>query len=716
MVDVQKNPVPEPNRWNRAGTGSSSYPMDLISGLGIFVPEIPTRFHELQKPKIEGYNYYGKEIVLTTASGGNENSEFASSNEQEIHRSSSSQRVQYTRHSPYQIEELERLFKKNDHPGEKERIDIGIKLNMEEKKAQMKRDEISSLKKENEKLKLEILALKEAAKNSICSKCGAQATILDSFIEQQKLKIENERLKEKLNRVTALLLTNNYVKFAEGSSNNNSTNPLESQSQMRNEIYIQKNGYLEQASRAMEEILRLGLVNAPLWKRNKEGGGETLEFVEYVKAFTPCLDTKPPGFVSEATRASSMVPISGSALVEALLNADQWRDMFTGLIGSCTTMEVISQGLGGSRSGALQLLMLKDQNFMQMKVEIQVISPIVPVRVLKFIRFTKQQAEGLWIMADLSIKNGMEGHVTRRCPSGCVIHDMRNGLSKITWIEHVEYNKQSVPYQYRKLISSGLGFGEKRWISALLRHCEGIRATTSPTLNTHLLKDTKGSLKCLAQRMKSIFCAGICLTDGQGWELISEAPGTPRVMEHKCVVGSSEPLLITSATYSVWIPTNHQHLFGLLIRQDLRCMWDLICHKIATNDMIHFPLGQDKNDSNCILTFNSNTLVHDDQIMVLQENSSDMTGSLIVYATVDYSTLSLLLYGKDTSSVALMPLGLSFVPGYGEDGTGSTDGECGSMVTVEYQILQATPNLTTETISTINDLVLRTVLGIKEIV
>ncbi|XP_076913393.1 homeobox-leucine zipper protein ROC5-like [Bidens hawaiensis] len=604
----------------------------------------------------------------------------------------------------------------------------------------MERDDISSLKKENEKLKLEILALQEVVKNPICSKSGAQATISDSFIEQQKLKIENERLKERLSRVTsvlnktlgmpwtlssplpnkmtisndtnmeestALLLTNNNVEFAEGSSNNNSTNPpMESQSQMRNEIDIQRNGYLEQASRAIEEILRLGLVNAPLWKQNKEGGGETLEFAEYVKAFTPCLGAKPFGFVSEATRASSMVPISGSALVEALLNADQWRDMFTGLIGSCTTTEVISQGIGGSRSGALQL----------MKAKIQGISPIVPVRVLKFIRFAKQQAEGLWIVADLSINYGMEGHVTRRCPSGCIIHDMPNGLSKITWIEHVEYNEQSVPHQCRKLISFGLAFGAKRWISALLRHCEGLRATTSPTLNTHLLKDTKRSLKCLAQRMTSIFCARICLTDGQGWDLISEAPRRPRIMARKCIVGSSEPLLITSATYSVWIPTNHQHLFGLLLKQDWRCMWDLICHRIATNGMIYFPLGQDKTDSNCILILNSTTLAQDDPIMVFQENSSDMTGSLIVYVTVDFPTVSLLLYGKDTSSVALLPSGLSIVPGYGEDGTGATDGERGSMVTVGYQILQATPNLTTETISTINDMLSQTVLGIKEIV
>ncbi|KAL8192755.1 hypothetical protein R6Q57_027203 [Mikania cordata] len=102
--------------------------------------------------------------------------------------------------------------------------------------------------------------------------------------------------------------------------------------------------------------------------------------------------------------------------------------------------------------------------------------------------------------------------------------------------------------------------------------------------------------------------------------------------------------------------------------------------------------------------------------MVLQGTASDMTGSLIVYATVDLPAVSMVMNGQDTSSVALLPLGLCIVPGYGECGT--SVGECGSMVTLGFQILLrdlATSNLAIDTINTINDLVSRTVLGIKEI-
>ncbi|XP_076915467.1 homeobox-leucine zipper protein ROC5-like [Bidens hawaiensis] len=175
---------------------------------------------------------------------------------------------------------------------------------------------------------------------------------------------------------------------------------MESQSQMRNDVDIQRNGYLEQVSSAMKEILRLGLVNALLWKRNMECGDETLKFIEYVKAFTPCLGIRPPGFVSEFTRASSVVPINGS--MEMYVYVCDRKLYYNGSDSKC---------VGGSRSGDIQL----------MKANIQVISPLVP----------------------------------------------------ITWIEHDEHNEQSVPRQYRKLISSGFGFGEK---DGLVHFCGTVRA------------------------------------------------------------------------------------------------------------------------------------------------------------------------------------------------------------------------------------------------
>lgn len=88
-----------------------------------------------------------------------------------------------------------------------------------------------------------------------------------------------------------------------------------------------------------------------------------------------------------------------------------------------------------------------------------------------------------------------------------------------------------------------------------------------------------------------------------------------------------------------------------------------------------------------------------------------MTGSLIVYATVDNLTVTAMTMGEDTSCAALLPCGIYIVPaGYGEPG---------SMVTLGFQVLipdATTPNLTMDTLITVNDLVSRTVKGIKDIV
>lgn len=65
------------------------------------------------------------------------------------------------------------------------------------------------------------------------------------------------------------------------------------------------------------------------------------------------------------------------------------------------------------------------------------LSPLVPVRPLKFLRFCKQQAEGVWAVVDVSIDVNQEGineHTflhCRRLPSGCVVQDMPNGYSKV---------------------------------------------------------------------------------------------------------------------------------------------------------------------------------------------------------------------------------------------------------------------------------------------
>ncbi|KAF3508678.1 hypothetical protein F2Q69_00009755 [Brassica cretica] len=70
---------------------------------------------------------------------------------------------------------------------------------------------------------------------------------------------------------------------------------------------------------------------------------------------------------------------------------------------AASTVEVISNGSGGSRNGSLQL----------MQAEFQVMSPLVPIRQVKFLRYCKQHGDGLWAVVDISYdvnlrKSGLE--------------------------------------------------------------------------------------------------------------------------------------------------------------------------------------------------------------------------------------------------------------------------------------------------------------------
>lgn len=82
---------------------------------------------------------------------------------------------------------------------------------------------------------------------------------------------------------------------------------------------------------------------------------------------------------------------------------------------------------------------------MQMHAELQVLSPLVPIREVLFLRFCKQHAEGLWAVVDVSVDSvlrpdgshqngggGAAGYMgCRLLPSGCIVQDMNNGYSKV---------------------------------------------------------------------------------------------------------------------------------------------------------------------------------------------------------------------------------------------------------------------------------------------
>lgn len=78
---------------------------------------------------------------------------------------------------------------------------------------------------------------------------------------------------------------------------------------------------------------------------------------------------------------------------------------------------------------------------LQIQTEFQIISDLVPAREMKFLRFCKQQAEGVWAVVDVSVDTVQESSQPheigncRRLPSGCIVQDMPNGYSKVIQLQ-----------------------------------------------------------------------------------------------------------------------------------------------------------------------------------------------------------------------------------------------------------------------------------------
>ncbi|KAF5205410.1 Homeobox-leucine zipper protein hdg1 [Thalictrum thalictroides] len=714
---------------------------------------------------------------------GSDNMDGASGDDQDAEKPPRKKR--YHRHTPQQIQELESLFKECPHPDEKQRMELSRRLCLESRqvkfwfqnrrtqmKTQLERHENSILRQENDKLRAENMSIRDAMRNPICNNCGGPAMLGDVSLEEQHLRIENARLKDELDRVCALAgkflgrpvsslgnsmpppMPNSSLELGVGSngfdglstvttamgpgngygvsvSNAMTVVPSSRSGVGGMERSLEKSMFAELAFAAMDELVKMAQTDEPLWIPSV-GGKETLNQEEYMRMFPPCIGMKPNGFVTEATRETGMVIINAEALVETLMDANRWAEMFPCMIARTSTADVIATGVGGTRNGSLQL----------MHAELQVLSPLVPIREANFLRFCKQHAEGVWAVVDVSVDTNREtpnspAFVTcRRLPSGCVVQDMPNGYSKVTWVEHAEYDASIIHRLYRPLISAGMGFGAQRWVATLERQCEclAILMSSVPTSDHSAITPSgRRSMLKLAQRMTNNFCAGVCASTIHKWNKLSvgNVDEDVRVMTRKSVDDPGEPPgVVLSAATSVWLPVSPQKLFDFLRDERLRSEWDILSNGGPMQEMTHIAKGRDQ--GNCVSLLRASAMnASQSSMLILQETCIDAAGSLVVYAPVDIPAMHVVMSGGDSAYVALLPSGFAIVPdGPGTDGgsnqpsnsnnNNNGGGSCqnggGSLLTVAFQILVnslPTAKLTVESVETVNNLISCTVQKIK---
>ncbi|KAL3522039.1 hypothetical protein ACH5RR_014873 [Cinchona calisaya] len=660
----------------------------------------------------------------------------------------------YHRHTQHQIQEMESFFKECPHPDDKQRKELGRRLGLEplqvkfwfqnkrtQMKAQHERHDNTQLREDNEKLRAENIRYKEALSNATCPNCGGPAAIGEMSFDEQHLRIENARLREEIDRISGIAAKYvgkpmlSYPHLPPGASSRSldiGVGSFGAQSGIVGEIYgagdllrsvsgpteADKPMIIELAVAAMEELVRMAQAGEPLWLPSSDNLlTETLSEDEYIRTFPRGIGPKPLGLKSEASRESAVVIMNHINLVEILMDVNQWSSVFSSIVSRALTLEVLSTGVAGNYNGALQV----------MTAEFQVPTPLVPTRENYFVRYCKQHTDGPWVVVDVSLDNLRPTSVSRcrRRPSGCLIQELPNGYSKVVWVEHVEIDDRAVHSIYRGLVNSGLAFGAKRWVATLDRQCERLAsamANNIPAGDVGVITTPEGrkSMLKLAERMVMSFCAGVGASTAHTWTTLSGSGADDvRVMTRKSMDDPGRPPgIVLSAATSFWLPVLPKRVFDFLRDENSRSEWDILSNGGLVQEMAHIANGRDPGNAVSLLRVNSANSSQSN-MLILQESSTDSTGSYVIYAPVDIVAMNVVLSGGDPDYVALLPSGFAILPDgpTNQGGVGVPElGSGGSLLTVAFQILVdsvPTAKLSLGSVATVNSLIKCTVERIK---
>ncbi|XP_021292767.1 homeobox-leucine zipper protein HDG2-like isoform X3 [Herrania umbratica] len=678
----------------------------------------------------------------STTKSGSDNHEGASGDDQDPRP----KKKRYHRHTQHQIHEMEAFFKECPHPDDKQRKELGRELGLEplqvkfwfqNKRTQMKtqheRQENTQLRAENEKLRADNMRFREALSTASCPNCGGPTAVGQMSFDEHHLRLENARLREEIDRISAIAAKYvgkpvvNYPLL----SSPMPPRPLDFGAQPgTGEMYgagdllrsisapseADKPMIIELAVAAMEELIRMAQMGEPLWMTSLDCTTSMLNEEEYIRTFPRGIGPKPTGFKCEASRETAVVIMNHINLVEILMDVHQWSTVFSGIVSKATTLDVLSTGVAGNYNGALQV----------MTAEFQVPSPLVPTRESYYVRYCKQHAEGTWAVVDVSLDN-LRPSPTVRCrrrPSGCLIQEMPNGYSKVTWVEHVEVDDRGVHNLYKQLVSSGHAFGAKRWIATLDRQCERLASVMATNITTGDVgvitnQDGRKSMLKLAERMVISFCAGVSASTAHTWTTLSGTGADDvRVMTRKSVDDPGRPPgIVLSAATSFWLPVSPKRVFDFLRDENSRSEWDILSNGGVVQEMAHIANGRDTGNCVSLLRVNSANSSQSN-MLILQESCADPTASFVIYAPVDIVAMNVVLNGGDPDYVALLPSGFAILP----DGTPASAGgigdagSAGSLLTVAFQILVdsvPTAKLSLGSVATVNNLIACTVERIK---
>ncbi|GAB4834776.1 hypothetical protein Ancab_033044 [Ancistrocladus abbreviatus] len=669
-------------------------------------------------PKEEsGVLMRGKEDLDSMS--GSEQIEGLSGNEQETDDQQQQQQQQsqqqqpkkkrYHRHTARQIQEMEALFKECPHPDDKQRMKLSQELGLKPRqvkfwfqnrrtqmKAQQDRSDNVILRADNDNLKNENYRLQALMRSLICPTCGGQPMLGEVAYDEQQVRLENARLKEELDRLCSLAsrysgrpiqsmgphpaLLPPSLDLDMSIYSRHFQEPLPTCPEMIPMPLLpddtpfhggglimdeEKSLAMELAMTSMDELVKMCQLDEPLWIRSNSSAIEMLNIEEYSRMFPWPMNLKQQysELRTEATRSRALVIMNSVNLVDAFLDGNKWAELFPSLVSRAKTTQILASGVSGQASGSLHL----------MYAELQALSPLVPTRETHFLRYCQQNVEeGTWIIVDFPVDN-FHGSLQlpipkyRRRPSGCIIQDMPNGYSRLTWVEHAEVIEEKPVHQiFNPYVNSGMAFGAQRWLAVLQRQCErvaSLMARNISDLGVIQSPEARKNLMKLAQRMIRTFCVNISTSAGQSWTALSDSvEDTVRITTRKVTEPGQPNGVILSAVSTTWLPFPHDQVFHLLKNERRRSQLETLSNGNSLHEVAHIANGSDP--GNCISLLRINVASNSSQNveLMLQESCTDSSGSLIVYSTIEVNYIQLVMSGEDPSCIPLLPLGFSIIP------------------------------------------------------
>lgn len=616
----------------------------------------------------------------------------------------------YQRHTAEQIHQLELFFKRCAHPDQKQREQLSIALGLnlrqvkfwfQNRRNQMKtlqeRYDNTQLRAEIDRLRAENVTIREAIKHHLVS-CSESASGQQEAIDDHKRRAESTLLREELEHVTAAsfgrpasspscpplaavfpdslsleLAVGRRPTLQEPTENGRGEKPQQRQSQGPPTLLevalswpggisgTEKAAVVDLAESAFQEILQMVQAEEPLWSKRVLGDQTVLRMDcdVYMKRFPGRIGMRTPGLVTEATRDTGLVSMNSLVLLDALMDANKWTVMFPSIIAKALTIKVLSPGTAATLDGALQL----------MYVELQALSPLLQTREIYFLRYCKRAADKLWVLVDVSMDCLRDNPPPcllqcRRRPSGCIVQDMPNGHSQVTWLEHVEVDHRGSNHIFLPFLSGGSAFGAKRWVCALQRYCEDIGSllatNMTPTRDLGVVNTLEGrrSTLRLAKKMINRYCSNVSATSSGYWVgLPNNSANIPDDVRFMTRDNSGDGIILCAAT-STWLPFSHQRVFEFLRSEEYRAQRNVLANGSA-QEMSRIAKGQHPGNNVSLLRVNGPS---QSNILILQESWTDESGSLLVYMPVDFSTITRVLQGEDPSDFLLLPSGFAILP------------------------------------------------------